>query len=86
MLAELIFTIENKPIQADLKTILETLQASPNVEFVSLDLQITLRLPNLTAIPEMHDRIIVASALEKQATLITFDRAITESGLINVVW
>ena len=86
VLAELIFTIENKPIQADLKTILETLQASPNIEFVSLDLQIALHLPNLTAIPEMHDRIIVASALEKQAALITFDKAITESGLVDVIW
>ncbi|MEW5830188.1 MAG: PIN domain-containing protein [Chloroflexota bacterium] len=86
VLTELIFTVENKPIQADLRTILQTLIASPNVEFVSLDLQIALHLPNLTAIPEMHDRIIVASALERQSTLITVDKAITESGLIKVVW
>jgi PIN domain nuclease of toxin-antitoxin system len=41
---------------------------------------------NLTAIPEMHDRIIVAAAIEHEATLITFDKTIRESGLVDVVW
>jgi predicted nucleic acid-binding protein len=86
VLAELIFTIENKPIQADLDEILDSIQNSPNVEFVDFDYESAIRLRNLSAIPEMHDRMIVATAIEYQATLITIDESITTSGLVDVVW
>ncbi len=36
VLAELIFTVENKPVQADLDKILEAIQRSPNVELLTL--------------------------------------------------
>ena len=86
VLAELIFTVENKPIQADLDNILLAIQNSPNIEYVDFDYESALQLRDLTAIPEMHDRIIVAAAIEYQATLITFDKTIHESGLVKVVW
>jgi len=86
VLAELIFTIENKPIRADFDEILNGIYASPNVEFVEFDFQSALRLRELKEIPEMHDRMIVASAMKHKAALITFDEAITKSGLVKVVW
>lgn len=86
VVAELIFTVENKPIQADLDKILDAIQKSPNIEYVDFDYETALKLRDLTAIPEMHDRIIVAAAMEYQAVLITFDRSITESRLVKVIW
>jgi len=86
VLAELIFTIENKPVQADLDNILSAIQNSPNVEFVDFDYETAQRLRDLSVIPEMHDRIIVAAAIEYQATLITIDETITSSGLVKVIW
>ena len=86
VLAELIFTVENKPIQADLKEILTRLRSSSNVQFVDLEFETVSRLPVLTAIPEMHDRLIVAEALRQNAALITRDESIMNSGLVNVVW
>jgi PIN domain nuclease of toxin-antitoxin system len=86
VLAELFFTVENKPIQADLKEILTRLRRSPNVQFVDLAFETVTKLPDLTAIPEMHDRMIVAEALNQRADLITRDESITDSGLVNVVW
>jgi len=86
VVGELIFTVENKPIQADLDKILVAIQKSPNIEFVDFDYESALQLRDLTAIPEMHDRIIVAAAIEYRATLITFDKTITASGLVKVVW
>ena len=80
VLAELIFTVENKPVQADLDDIFTAIQKSPNIEFVEFDYESALRLRGLTAIPEMHDRIIVSAAMEYGATLITSDKTITESG------
>jgi len=82
----LIFTVENKPIQADLDKILAAIQKSPNIEFVDFDYESALQLRDLTAIPEMHDRIIVAAAIEYRATLITLDKTITTSKLVKVVW
>jgi len=86
VLAELIFTIENKPIQADFDEILKAINASPNIEFLDLDLLSTLKLRELTQIKEMHDRMIVASAIKYQVPLITRDENITNSGLIKVIW
>jgi PIN domain nuclease of toxin-antitoxin system len=86
VLAELFFTVENKPIQADLKEILTRLRRSPNVQFVDLAFETVTKLPDLTAIPEMHDRMIVAEALNQRADLITRDESITDFGLVNVVW
>jgi len=86
VLAELIFTIENKPVQADLDDILTAIENSPNVEFVDFDYESAMRLRDLSAIPEMHDRMIVATAIEYQATLITVDESITTSGLVKVIW
>ncbi len=53
---------------------------------MDFDFESALQLRDLTAIPEMHDRIIVAAAIENEATLITFDKTIRESGLIDVIW
>jgi PIN domain nuclease of toxin-antitoxin system len=86
VLAELIFTIENKPIQADLDEILDAIQNTPNVEFVDFDYESAMRLRDLSIIPEMHDRMIVATAREYQAILITVDESITTSGVVDVIW
>ena len=86
VLAELIFTIENKPIQADLDEILNGIKNSPNIEFVDFDYESALKLRDLTAIPEMHDRMIVVSAMLRDAALITFDKTITASNLVEVIW
>ena len=86
VLAELIFTIENKPIQADLDKILDAIKNSPNIEFVDFDYESALKLRDLAAIPEMHDRMIVVSAIISNAVLITFDRTITEANVVEVIW
>lgn len=86
VLAELIFTIENKPIEADLDKILSAVGNSPNVEFVDFDYESTLKLRALSSIPERHDRMIVASAILNGAALITRDRAITAAKVVEVIW
>ena len=65
---------------------MRNLLASPNVSIVDLTLARTLDLRTLTIISEMHDRMIVAEALARNATLITHDQTITASGLVKTVW
>ena len=86
VLAELIFALESKPLSADFDLVLSRLQASPNVTLADWTLARTLDLRALQAVPEMHDRLIVAEALARGATLITRDQAIPASGLVPVVW
>ncbi len=86
VLAELIFVLESKPLSANFDLVLSRLQASSNVTIADWTLARTLDLRALQAIPEMHDRVIVAEALARGSTLITRDEAITASGLVPVVW
>jgi PIN domain nuclease of toxin-antitoxin system len=86
VLAELIFTIENKPIQTDLDKILDAIHGSPNIEFVDFDYESALKLRDLTVIPEMHDRMIVVSAILNGAALITYDQTITEAKVVEAIW
>ena len=86
VLAELIFALESKPLSADFDLVLSRLQASPNVTIADWTLARTLDLRALQAVPEMHDRLIVAEALARGATLVTRDQAVTASGLVPVVW
>lgn len=86
VVAELIMALEHKPASANLDYILEQLQNSANVNIIDLSLARVLDLQKLTAISDMHDRFIVAEAIARGAALITIDQAITDSGLVNVVW
>ena len=86
VIAELILTLEHKPAIANLNFILQQLQASSNVSLPDLTLVRTLDLRALTAIPDIHDRLIVAEAVARGLPLITNDQLITASGLVNVVW
>ena len=38
------------------------------------------------AVPEMHDRIIVGLSQRLGVPLLTADRSITESGLVEIIW
>jgi PIN domain nuclease of toxin-antitoxin system len=71
--------------------LLADVDADPRITAVTLDRAILNRSLTLSAIPEMHDRLIVATALHMAGTsssvpLLTCDPDITSSGLVPVVW
>lgn len=43
-------------------------------------------LDRLSAIPEMHDRLIAAEGVALGAPVITRDKAIADAPLVQVVW
>lgn len=57
-------------------------------QFVLVDFRAddTLLFDALTAIPEMHDRIIAGVALARNCPCLTRDRLIVGSGLVGVAW
>jgi PIN domain nuclease of toxin-antitoxin system len=86
VLAEIVFTVERRRHDIDVGEILDRINVADNYQVLPFDLDAARRLPGLTAIPEMHDRMIVAEAMAHQAPLVTRDETIRESGLVQVVW
>ncbi|MBF0491239.1 MAG: type II toxin-antitoxin system VapC family toxin [Deltaproteobacteria bacterium] len=86
VLAEIQFISKKGKIVLSFEETLERVLNLKNFKFVPLELSI-LRIanqikPNL----EMHDKLIVATAIQLEATLITKDEDITLSNAVSVVW
>ena len=92
-LAEALFILERKPDLYELtdKSLLRRVRTDPRIAIVDLDETTLARTIECKAIPEMHDRQIVATALLAEeagfnVAILTRDANITESGLIPCVW
>jgi len=86
VLAELVHIVERRRHDIDVDEALDKIADADNFRVLSFDLEAARALIDLTGIPEMHDRMIVAAARDYGALLITRDETITASGLVTVVW
>jgi PIN domain nuclease of toxin-antitoxin system len=86
VLAELIMLIEKRRKSVDATSIFSALQAAPGFRLTALTPQTALRIQSLTVLSDIHDRLIVAEALDSGATLITRDEAIRNSDLLPTIW
>ncbi|HLD81309.1 MAG TPA: PIN domain-containing protein [archaeon] len=84
-LAEAIHVIEKERVNTDLKTLFSLFELGNNFTTIDLTLEITRMIPE-TRLPELHDRIITATAKLLNATLITKDKKIRESQLTPTTW
>ena len=90
--AEAVWLIERKKVGLDsIPALLDTLSRDPRIKLIPLDLRIIEAGTHLSAINEMHDRLIVATAIclrdsENDAILISRDESISASGLVKVLW
>lgn len=67
------------------------LKSDPRISVYPLDQDVINQSASLSAVGEMHDRQIVATALLLQhqgesITLLTCDQNITASGLVSITW
>ena len=89
VLAEAKYIAERKRVAIPFKAILDAVFTSPNATFFAFDLFLIEYLP---AGLEIHDSIIVATALfckeffREEVSIVTNDLAITQSGLVPVIW
>lgn len=91
-LAEAAFIIERGrtsiPAVSDL---LISVQADPRIDVYPITWEVFEHSLSVTVIPEMHDRLIVGTALHLQGlghavSLVTKDLTITQAGVVPVVW
>jgi PIN domain nuclease of toxin-antitoxin system len=75
-------------LNVDIETWLEEIESIPFIQFVPIDNQIAMKSVNLPG--EFHkdpaDRIIVATARENEATLITNDDKIKKYPNVRTIW
>jgi PIN domain nuclease of toxin-antitoxin system len=86
VVAEVIYIVESGKVKADLDNLIQRIQEAENFEVSPLGLDQLLYFKEQTKIPEMHDRLIVCEALLNRARIITKDREIKDSGVVEVVW
>jgi PIN domain nuclease of toxin-antitoxin system len=92
VLAEAAFLVERGRIAiSSVPNLLSDVQADQRIELFPFTWEIFQQSLTATIIPEIHDRIIVATALHLQAlghtvALVTRDGMITQSGLVSIIW
>jgi len=85
VLAEMISIAEKGLLRLDIDKVLADIMETPNFEVIPFDSDMVLRMHKIRGL-ELHDRIIVATALSLNLGLITRDGQIRESGLVECIW
>ncbi len=86
VLAEIMYICEKKKAKLSFRSIMDMLKDSVNYLVCDLDFDTLIKAMELDKIREIHDRIIVASALLTDSTILTKDKNIKESGYVKTIW
>jgi len=86
VLAELFHISRKRRILLDFAELLQRVEESGNFVVTELDLVTIRKLPEVHALGELHDQIIVATALLYEAKVLTKNGPIRDCGLVGTVW
>jgi len=86
VLAESLYILEKKKYTIKFKSIMDKIESGWNYLPVPLDTKIIRKIETLKILDDLHDRIIIASALLMGTGLITRDQKIKKSKYVNVIW
>jgi PIN domain nuclease of toxin-antitoxin system len=83
---ELALLVEAGRLKLGVPELQAALDRSPHLRMLPHDLAQALEFSLLRAIDDPFDRMVVAAARAAQKPLITADRRLSESGLVEVIW
>ncbi len=86
VLAEEGYLSEKRRIETTLADVKEYVAKYKQIKIAPVTEQVIEQTFLIDDIPELHDRIIAATAIAKKATLITNDPIITASQHLDVIW
>ncbi len=86
VLAEILFIARKDRIPLGFSATVAKIEALANFEIVPLDIDVLKIAENIDAPLEMHDKLIVATAIRYDACLITRDEQITKSKAVKTIW
>ncbi len=84
--AEILYLSEKKRITATLTDALDLIKNSPNFRELPMSGAVIESAAQIADIPELHDRIISASARFLNLELITNDAKIRNSNFVRTIW
>ena len=84
--AEILYLSEKQRISANLKDVKNLLQTNSNFRESPLTQAIIENAAQITDVPELHDRLISATARHLSLELITTDAKIQNSTFVKTVW
>ena len=84
--AEILYLSEKQRIHTSIDKIEDYLKKYPNCKEYSLNFAVIQSAAEITDIPELHDRLIAATARHLDRELITNDSVIQASAFARVVW
>jgi len=85
-LMEVLYLSEAGRIDVSLAELISTVSLSRNYAIVPVDSDIVVAALGIDDVPELHDRIIVATAKHLDIPILTGDRVIVGSRHIRSVW
>ena len=86
VLAEIGYLSEKKRIDTSLETAMSYAERCDTISMGPITAQIVVRAFEISDIPELHDRIIAAIAIHRNALLITNDPVIAASKFLKTLW
>ena len=86
VLAEIMYISQKGRISITFEETLSSLDMYENFRVAALEIDILKVAASIDRDLEMHDKLIVATALYFNAHLITKDEQITQSRVVNTVW
>jgi len=84
-LFEILYLSEKNRIRTNLVEAIEIISRTSNYQIVDLNLEIIVEAQKVRGL-ELHDRLIVSTARVLGVPMLTSDKMITESRLVEVVW
>ena len=85
-LMEVLYLSEAKRIDVNLNELIERISKSVNYEIVPVNADVILAAVGVDDVPELHDRIIVATAKYLGVPILTGDEVISRSKHIQAIW
>jgi PIN domain nuclease of toxin-antitoxin system len=86
VLAEILYASERGRISITLEFVLKELRRRKHYRIVSFTRTILTDVEKIKNVPELHDRLIVATAIRHKAIVITRDPDIVNSGIVKTIW
>lgn len=86
VLAEMMYLEERERIKVRLNVLIEHLRSNPNYIIAPLTLETVLLAQRIKGVPELFDRMIIATALEYNATLLTRDSVFQGVSEVKILW
>ncbi|MBI4825309.1 MAG: type II toxin-antitoxin system VapC family toxin [Nitrospirae bacterium] len=86
VLAEIMFIARKGRITISFEDTLKRIEENGSFEIVPLNVEILRAADKIEADLEMHDRLIAATALYNNSSLITKDETLRASGVVSTIW